>query len=251
MEKIIPFVVRYNKEYNCVYCKEVRQMKIGFQKIATLGVFAFSTVSVSSVDAATIAWTDWTSSDSTSAAGTIGDIDVGFTGNIFPAAQTGGGVNYWNVNPSIFTAPGLDNPPPDSDIVRLTGGSTTGTQALVFSESVTNPVMAIMSLGRTSVLTSYNFDTPFTILNQGTGFWGGTGTSLSIGPDHQLFGREGHGLIQFQGTVDQISWTIPTSEQWHGFTVGVVESAESVPEPMGVLSFLGLSSVAGIALRKK
>ena len=220
--------------------------------IMTFGVMALGVIAATSAEAATISWADWTDSNSRSASGTIDGITLGFTGNIYPAAQTNGGANYWDVNSSIYTAPGLDNPPPDSDIIRLTGGTGTGTQTLVFSESVVNPVMAILSLGTPHLLVSYDFDTPFTILNQGTGFWGGTNTSLSVGSPNQLLGSEGHGLIQFQGKIDRISWTIPTAEYWHGFTVGVIESTESVPEPtVSILSFLSLSVVAGLTLQRR
>ena len=73
----------------------------------------------------------------------------------------------------------------------------------------------------------YNFDTPFTVLSFGPGYWGGPGTLTDIG-GNVLEGVEGHGVIQFQGTIETLSWTIPANEFWHGFTIGVVPEPSSV-----------------------
>ncbi len=204
--------------------------------------------------AAPLTWTDWTTADSSSASGTLGGVSVSFTGNIDPTAQTnGGGTNFWAVNSGIFTPTGTENAPPDSDIIRLTGGGNTGTQTLTFSSAVTNPLMAIMSLGQANVLVPYDFDSPFTILNQGTGYWGGTNTSLSSGAGDVLNGYEGHGLIQFQGTFSSISWTIPTAEYWHGFQIGYVDAQQPAPVPLpaaGWLLLAGLTGLAGLRRRK-
>jgi len=195
-----------------------------------------------------VSWVDWTSANATSATGTAAGITVGFTGAINPPAQTAGGTNYWAVNASIYTDPGnVDNPPPDSDIIRLIGGTAAGTQTLTFSSPVTNPVMAILSLGQPSVQVDYLFDTPFDVLNQGVGFWGGV--SLTEEAGNVLRGFEGHGLIQFQGTVSSISWTVPLPENWHGFQVGILSTA--VPEP-ATLALLGLALAGfGFARRRK
>lgn len=197
--------------------------------------------------AAIVAWTDWTTANTTSAAGTIGGINVNFSGNLNPSAQTSGGTNFWAVNSSIYTAPPIvNNPPPDSDIIRLTGGSGTGTQTLTFSTPVVNPVMAILSLGGSGSPTTYNFSADFDILNSGSGFFGGG--ILSELPESILEGREGNGLIQFNGTFSSISWTIPTGEFWHGFTVGVPDTIPPTPEPSALLSFL---VIAGLGLSRK
>lgn len=197
------------------------------------------------VSAAPIVWTDWTSADATSAAGTAGGVTVTFSGLINPAAQTAGGTNYWAVNSSIYTSvPEVDNPPPDSDIIRLTGGTGAGTQTLTFSQPVVDPVMAIMSLGQTSVEVRYEFDAPFDVLNSGPGFFGGGILNELAG--NVLQGFEGHGLIQFSGTFSSISWDIPLPEFWHGFQVGF---AAQVPEPMSIwllaVGLIGLGSMLG------
>lgn len=197
---------------------------------------------------ATVSWVDWTTADATSAAGTAAGVSVNFSGNLNPAAQTAGGTNFWASNSSTYTGGNVGNPPPDSDIIRLIGGSNTGTQTLTFSSPVTDPVMAIMSMGQLAVQVDYDFDTPFDILNQGPGYFdaGGNGSLAEVAGDI-LRGFEGHGLIQFNGTVTSISWTVPLAENWHGFQVGIFGT--SVPEPTTLLLLsLGL---AGLGFARK
>lgn len=216
-------------------------------KLATglLGVLLLSAVPAS---AATMVWTDWTTANSNSAVGTLGGVNVRFTGAINPTAQTSGGTNFWAVNSGIYTPTGVENPPPDSDIIRLTGGTNAGTQTLFFDTPVTNPFMAIMSLGQPSVQVLYEFDAPFDIVNQGVGFWGGSASALSELTGNVLSGNEGHGLIQFSGTFSSISWTIPNAEFWHGFQVGVMAP---VPLPAtAAVMVLGLGGLAAVRRRK-
>jgi hypothetical protein len=223
------------------------------RRIAAVALTAAGTIgTVSTSHAVPVTWADWTQAGTTSAIGTIGAVGVSFSGALSPAAQTAGGIDYWAVNPAIYTAPGLDNgPSPNSDIIRLTGGTAAGTQTLTFSAPVTNPLLAIMSLGQPGFLVTYDFDAPFTILNSGTGFWGGSAAgSLFALPGDVLQGNEGHGLIQFQGTFTSISWTIPTAENWHGFQVGLAGPASTVPEP-GTLLLIGLMLASLGLLRLK
>jgi hypothetical protein len=202
--------------------------------------------------AAPIIWTDWTSANTTTAAGTLGGINVGFAGNISPAAQTAGGTNYWAVNPAIYTSvPQVDNPPPDSDIIRLTGGTATGVQTITFSQPVTNPVMAILSLGQPGFPVTYVFgDENFSVLNSGAGFFGGNPAgSLFEDAGNILRGIEGHGIIQFQGTFTSITWTIPTAENWHGFQIGAPVAAQ-VPEPATMLLMGGAFAAGAFRARR-
>jgi hypothetical protein len=172
--------------------------------------------------ASIVHWVDWTSGSSTMAEGTAAGVAVAFSGDLTPPPIVSGGTNYWASSSSTYTSPGIvDSPPPASDIIRLTGGPATGVQMLTFSSPVLDPVMAILSLGRQGILTTYEFDTEFEILTVGPGAFGnGTLTRLD---GNVLGGREGHGLIRFRGLVSAISWTIPAAESWHGFQVGWVE----------------------------
>ncbi len=220
-------------------------MQSRLSQVLTVSVFTFTScvLSVAPTMAIPVSWTDWTSASSTSATGTANGITINFTGAINPSAQTSGGTNYWASSPSTYSSPpAVDDGPTSSDIIRLTGGSGTGTQTLTFSTPVVNPVMTVLSLGQPGFPVTYNFSTPFLILNNGPGFWGsGPLTSL---PGNILEGREGHGLIQFTGTFSSISWTIPTAEFWHGFTIGLPDSAAPVPEPASL--FLLGSGLAGL-----
>jgi hypothetical protein len=197
------------------------------------------------VQAAPLTWTDWTAADSSSAKGTLGGIDVTFTGAIDPAAQTNGGTNYWAVNSQIYTPTGVENPPPDSDIIRLTGGANSGVQTLTFSAPVVNPLLAIMSLGRTNVETLYSFDSPFDVLRSGAGYFGGGVLQELAG--NVLSGKEGHGLIQFSGTFSSISWR-STEEYWHGFQVGYVDADQTAPVPVPAAGFLLVGALGGLGL---
>lgn len=197
--------------------------------------------------AAPVLWTDWVSATGTSASGVLGAVNVEFTGLLNPVPLLdGSGAGFWAVNSDIYTfAP--SGSPPSGDIIRLTGGQQAGVQTLAFSAPLTDPVLAILSLGQPGFGVSYDFDAPFDILNQGAGYFGGGPTSLAELPGDVLVGTEGHGIIRFSGTFTSISWTIPTAEFWHGFQLGVVDEAPApaVPLPLGSLLLLtGLGSLA-------
>lgn len=169
-------------------------------------------------------------------------------------AQTAGGINYWAPSAPYISAQ-VDNAPGTTDIIALTGGVGTTTYTVTLSEAIKDPIMAIVSLGQPGVFVTYDFDRPFTIVSQGTGYWGGTSSSLAQLPGDILQGNEGHGTIQFIGTFSTFSWTAPTYENWHGFTFGIrtTERIEPspVPEPATLALFgLGLAGF-GLARRRK
>lgn len=225
--------------------ERMKRLMVG---IATLGMGCLSFWAQPSF-AAVISWTDWTSANATSASGAIGSVAVSFSGNLNPAAQfSGAGTNFWASNPTTYTSvPEVDNGPPDSDIIRLTGGTGTGTQTLTFSQAVVDPVMAILSLGQLGIPVNYVFNAAFDVLNVGPGFFdppplNGSLTELA---GNILQGQEGHGIIQFPGTFTSISWTIPNGEFWHGFQIGIAGPGPGVPEPGGLpLAVLSLACLA-------
>lgn len=155
----------------------------------------------------------------------------GSAGNL-AGATTSGGINYW-VPATPYISAEVENAPPDPDILRLQGGQNQLYQ-VTLSEAIRDPIMAIVSLGQPAILTSYEFDSPFTIVSQGQGYWGGNATSLVQQPNNVLEGREGHGTIRFIGTFSTFSWTVPTPEFWHGFTFGIRTTERIEPSDAGV-----------------
>ena len=186
-------------------------------------------------------YVDWTEADSSAgtASGVItlpdaSQVTVGFEatnadgspGTLF-FANTDGGINYW-VPIDPYLSGSVGNGPPDSDIVSLIGG-TDQTYRVTLSEPIKDPIMAVLSLGQTNLPTSYVFDSPFTVVSQGVGFWGG-GSDALVTDGTTLTGSEGHGTIRFDGTFDEFSWEVPTPERWHGFTFGIRTTERLEPD---------------------
>lgn len=242
------------------------KMNTAFAALVGLG-FAFNTSTASAV---LYHYVDWTSADvpGGTATGTItlpdsSTVTVGFEAiassggpGSLNFAQTGGGTNYWNANAQApFLSGQVDNAPPDSDIISLVGG-VSQTYRVTLSEAIKDPIMAIVSLGQTGVPTTYDFDSPFTIVSQDVGHWGGTDTSLTQLPGDVLQGSEGHGTIQFIGTFSVFSWTVPTPENWHGFTFGIrtTEAIEPtvVSEPAGfAVLTIGFAAMGVVRRRQR
>lgn len=214
-----------------------------------LGIFCCMILACSNISHAAAMWTDWTAATNGqpgSASGTLattgGPVAVTYAGEVL-FANTNGGDNYWAApyNTPYLSAV-VPNEPPTSDIVTLVGGNAI-VNTLTFSEPLVNPVMGIVSLGTSATNVQYAFDTPFHVLSFAPGYWGGPGTLTEL-PGNVLQGSEGHGVIQFEGTVSSISWTVPTPETFHGFTIGL----GVVPEPPS-LCLLGMAA-AGFKCRR-
>ena len=150
-------------------------MRKKFLAMAAVLVMVMGMAGVSS--GAVVDWADWTSATpglSGSAIGTIGSIGVSYNGEV-SFAQTSGGTNYWiavSPDPNPYISPVVANAPPAFDIIALVGGQDTA-NTISFTSPVTNPVMAIVSLGRPDQTVRYLFDQPFTVLSSGHGYWGG------------------------------------------------------------------------------
>jgi hypothetical protein len=208
-------------------------------------VVAAGLMAPSVASAAVYYYVEWSAADVAhgTASGTIslpdaGTVSVEFAaltadggaGNLYGAQVNGTGTNYW-VPSAPYISTEVQNAPPDPDILQLSGGQNE-TYRVTLSEPIKDPIMAIVSLGQAGVPTTYVFDSPFTIVSQGTGYWGGTSTSLVELDGGVLQGTEGHGTIQFIGTFATFSWTVPTPETWHGFTFGI-RTTEALEPPDG------------------
>lgn len=185
--------------------------------LAAAAAFASAGASAQTIDTA---WADWTSTDGlTTASGTLmlpsGAVKVKFKGPTLYFAQVDeGATDYWS-----GAAYDITGAPPGSDILAFKGGTDKEVYKITFSRPVTNPVMAVMSLGRSGIPTRYVFGQVPTLLSSGVGFFGGCETCLTV-KKKTLTGTEGHGVVQFVGTYSSITWKQPDFEFWHGMTIG-------------------------------
>jgi len=131
--------------------------------------------------------------------------------------------NYWAANNyAPYVSGYVLNGPTFPDLIALEGG-TQSSYIITFSAPVRDPVMDVLSLGQGGRPTTYAFDRSFAIVSQGTGFWG-SGPFYIQGntpSGNTLIGAEGHGAIRFGGSLSGFSWTVPSSETWHAFTLGI------------------------------
>src|SRR5574337_139361 len=162
----------------------------------------------------------------------------------------------WGAYSSDYLSSEVSNIPSPADMLQLVGGQNQ-TYKVHLGAPIKDPLMDIVSLGAAGTNTRYVFDSPFTILSQGTDYWGGCGTCLTQS-GNDLIGNEGSGAIKFNGTYSDFSWTVPVGENWHGFTFGIrtTEALEpnpptGVPEPSPALLFgLGLIGI-GLMMKMK
>ena len=153
----------------------------------------------------------------------------------------------WAPNSTFVGGTSTASPSTVNDDLRL-DGSFTGTNTITFGSPITNPLIAIWSLGQPGLGASFTFNaTPTFEVGGPNSQFGGSPISV-VG--NTVSGNEGNGVVQFTGTFTSISWT-DTFENFYAFTVGTAgTTTPQVPEPSTLL-LLGASVTGlGIALRR-
>jgi hypothetical protein len=216
-----------------------------FHSVLMAIAFGAASLAASSAEAVTVSWAGFNSATAGLVTGSInapsGTVGVTYTGGYSFAQINNTGTDYWIDNG--YTQ-GVVNRPPLVDLIALANG---GFNNIHFSTPVTNPYMAFTSWNGNTA----NFSAAFSIISQGCGYWG-CGTFVPNGTNTGFFGNgEVHGVLQFAGTFSDISFT-DTSENWHGFTVGIADVANAVPEPSSLaLLGAGLAGLGAMRRRRK
>jgi hypothetical protein len=212
-------------------------------------IAAVSAFAMSSASASVVGWTDWLAADAGIVTGQI-SIDsstIGVTANgTYSFVQTGTGGNYFNPD-TPYLSSYVDNAPPAAELIGLSAG---GLVTIEFSEPVQDPLLALVSWNGNTVV----FDHPIEFLSYGRGYWG-DGTPVINSDGNGFFGQgEVHGVLRVPGVFTSISFT-HTSENWHGFTVGIFGAADQpeppspVPEPTSLV--LMLSGLLGLRIARR
>jgi hypothetical protein len=191
---------------------------------------------VSSANAATVTWTQWSSAT----AGLAGANTVTYSGEA-ATLEANTPNSSWLPN-SSYTGGVVGNAPlPSNGMLDIHGGGTV-IDTITFGTAVTNPVFAIFSLGNPNLAASFNFTSTPTFQAGGPNSVFGGAPITVLG--NVVSGSEGNGVVEFLGTFSSITWTNPVSENYYGFTVGVA----AVPEPatwmMMILGFVGVGFVS-------
>lgn len=215
--------------------------KIAVTVMALVGITTAMPASATIID-----WAAWSSplvsATSGSANGVAGGVNISYSGeleNLF--------TNYPSYGPNgTFNGGTVDNAPPQANgIIQLYGGNPNQTNTITFSQAVTNPVLAIWSLGQGGVNASFNFNATPTLESGGPSSEYAGQTISVLG--NVVSGSEGNGTVQFTGTFNSLSWTNPTAENWYGFTVGVA----AVPEPETYAMMLAGLGLMGFVARRR
>ena len=242
----------------------------GTASFLTMSALAVGTsvMSLPAAHADTIQWTKWTTAtpgDAVpgTAAGTVTSDKYGTIAVSYSGQNSGLLINYPSWNPvSTFTGGVVGNAPPAANNAIQIEGGYGYTETVTFSKAVADPIFAIWSLGSGSVPAYFDFTAaePFNVLGGGpSAEYGGQGL---VKQGTSIYGTEGNGIVQFEGTYSQIVFTTPNYEGYYALTFGedgtltdnppppVVTPPTATPEP-ATLSLLGMGLAAVPMLRRR
>lgn len=214
--------------------------------IRPLALAALLTCAASASMAAAPSWIDW----STPSTGTltIGSTAVGVTlSGSAPASLVNGDYYYNNANTGGTAPGGTYGGLAPSDMLQVINASTF---TLTFSQAITNPYVALVSIGQPNLPISYTFNGAISSLSTaGNNYWG-TGSGSFSG--NTFTGLEYNGVLQLSGNYTSLTITTAADENWHGFNVGSAALVTAVPEPETFAMLLaGLGLVGTIARKRK
>lgn len=149
-------------------------------------------------------------------------------------ADCGGYWEYeggWSVFPQgTFTSSAVAALPPTQQMVAQVGDAVRF-QTVNFSAPVSGLVMNVYSLGVT-YKSEYTFDRDFVILSQDPRCDPNAFLQYCLVKDGRtLRGFEGNGTIQFEGSMQSLSWEITAPEDFSGFNFALTGTATPPPPP--------------------
>ncbi len=202
-------------------------------------------------------WTNWGSATPQTVAGTPGtasgtlmvngaSVTVSYTGSVSANSRID---DSTSTDFKTYAQQTYPDGPTTGDEVGLIGiqseftGGKSVAQKITFSKSITNPRLALWSVGSTAVTVQYDFGTtPVKIIKTGPNYYTTNQVTLTNPSGSIIEGKEGSGIIELTGTFTEINFKIIGYENWHAVTVGI---APIIMVPCTDPSTLNLGSATG------
>jgi hypothetical protein len=145
---------------------------------------------------------------------------VDYRGEVEDPNELGGPGPNWTPR-STFSGGTVGEAPPFGNKIVINGGPLTKVDTFRFSRPVTNPIIAIFSLGSVSQLAQLVFPKSYSLSLESGGpstWYGGSSIILN---GSSVSGMEGNGTIQLNGTFLAIHFVAPINEYSYSITVGI------------------------------